>query len=118
MSEWDKIQEYVKSGSESAFTELVREHIDLVHSAALRQVGDAHLAEDVTQAVFLTLSRKAGSLRRGLPLAAWLYQVTRYTAANACRQRSRRMRHEEAAGKERVLEQDESRAWEEVAPYL
>ena len=55
--------EYVRSGSESAFGELVRRHLDLVYSAALRGLGgDQQLAQDVSQGVFMDLARKAASL--------------------------------------------------------
>ena len=69
----------------------------MVYSAALRQVKDRHLAEDVTQCVFLALARKAGGLRRGRSLAAWLLVTTRYLALDALDARARRMHHEREA---------------------
>ncbi|MBL9126001.1 MAG: hypothetical protein JNL97_00070, partial [Verrucomicrobiales bacterium] len=67
------LRRYVQDGSEAAFTELVRRHVDLVYSAALRLVGgDRHLAQDVTQVVFLDLCRKARALARRESLAGWL----------------------------------------------
>jgi len=51
-SDQQLLRDYAGSRSEAAFAELVRRHIDLVYSAALRLVIDAHQAEDVTQGVF------------------------------------------------------------------
>src|SRR3954467_11846067 len=86
-------------GSEKAFATLVRRHIDLVYSAALRQVQDPHTAADVTSAVFIILARKAGELRDHMIIPAWLHRTTSYTARKALRARQRRSSHEQAAAR-------------------
>src|SRR5687768_3820476 len=88
------LERYARSRDEAAFGALVRRHLDLVYSAAARRVGDRHLAEDVTQAVFVVLAKKANSVRRSTaPLAAWLLTTVRYAAANALKTERRRRRH-------------------------
>jgi hypothetical protein len=73
------------NGSQDAFAQLVRRHSDFVYSAALRQVHDPHLAEDVTQAVFILLSKKASSLKEETQIMGWLFNVARYASLNALR---------------------------------
>src|SRR5688572_16879623 len=90
------LQRYAHERDEKAFALLVRRYVDLVYSAAVRRVGDRHLAEDVTQAVFVILAQKANTIRGG-PLSAWLLSTVRYAAANALKMENRRRQHEHAA---------------------
>src|SRR5689334_22999086 len=89
---------YAHHHSESAFRQLVERHINLVHSAALREsTGNACLAEDITQAVFTELARRATELVRHPALAGWLYTCVRRMAANLRRAEERRQRREQEA---------------------
>jgi len=74
------LAQYAQHQAEDAFTELVRRHLPLVYSAALRQVHSPQLAEEVAQSAFTDLARNAHQLAPETIFTAWLYQVTRRTA--------------------------------------
>ena len=113
------VENYHRQGSEEAFAEMVRRHISLVYSGALRRVGIAAQAQEITQAVFIILARKAASLRPDTVLEGWLYETTRLTALNFLREERRRQLHEqEAYMQSTVQESGEACAWEQLAPLL
>jgi RNA polymerase sigma factor (sigma-70 family) len=80
------LHRYANGRDEAAFTALVRRHGPMVKSVARRTVRDQHLTDDIAQAVFLVLARKAGRLSRPDRLAGWLFGVTRRVAARAAAQ--------------------------------
>src|SRR5947207_9331144 len=96
-SDLELLQQYVRQNSEEAFAALVRRHLNLVYSAALRQVRSPQLAEEVAQSVFTDLARNVRKLKRHTILTAWLYQVTRRTAIDVVRRESRRQWREHIA---------------------
>jgi RNA polymerase sigma factor (sigma-70 family) len=111
--------EYAENGTESAFRELVARYIDLVYSTALRKVGgDAHLAEDVAQTVFLHLAKKARKIPKGVMLGGWLHQATRNVAGTVTRAERRRQVRERHAVHMNALENDSSSSLDQVAPIL
>ena len=115
------LQEFAGNRSEPAFAELVRRHVDLVYSAALRQVnGDVHLARDVAQRVFIDLARKAKALGSHASLVGWLYTSAHHAAAHAVRSERRRRTHEQEAHAMHEIDRagNASPDWEQLRPTL
>ena len=94
-SDFELLREYAENRSEPAFDLLVEKYLRLVYSTALRHVRDSHLAQDVSQAVFIVLARKAHTLRKGTLLGGWLYRTTCFAAADTMKKQRRRAYHEQ-----------------------
>ena len=116
-----RLRQYVDEGSEAAFAALVQAHLNLVYGAALRETaGDAAAAEDIAQAVFTQLARKARRLVGRPSIAGWLYLTVRHVAANARRaDRHRRQREQEAQVMDELRDElSPDEAWRRVRPVL
>ena len=115
----DLVQAYVARKSEQAFETLVARHVNLVYSTALRQTRDPHLAEEITQAVFIILARKADSLGARTILPAWLYRTAIFASADALKSKRRRAQRELAAHlQSETLSAETDSAWNLISPLL
>lgn len=117
MDDRELLAAYVSSQSAKAFEEIVRANAGIVYAAARRQVRDAHLAEDVTQAVFILLTKKAKRVQGSL--AGWLIVATRYASRDALKIARRRQIHERAAAQMPATTSEQpSPRWDEYAEHL
>ncbi|HEX3720251.1 MAG TPA: DUF6263 family protein [Verrucomicrobiae bacterium] len=112
------LREYAERGSEEAFSSLVARHINKVYSAALRNTGKPHQAEEITQAVFVILAKKARSLDRRVILSGWLYQTARLAAVTFIRGEIRRVHREQEAHMQTLSNEKEPDVWKQIAPLL
>lgn len=117
------VRDYAASRSEAAFAALVSRHVNFVYSTALRQVNDPHLAQEVTQAVFVILAQKAGKLSGRVILTGWLFKTARYAALAQIRAEAKRRRRELEANVQADMRTDfQSSAadeqWNAMAPLL
>jgi RNA polymerase sigma factor (sigma-70 family) len=116
-SDLDLLGQFTRDHSQDAFTALVNRHVNLVHSAALRQVRSPQLAEEVSQSVFSDLARNAGKLKPDTILTAWLYQVARRTAIDVVRRESRRQLREQIVTEMNAMNATTA-DWTHIEPFL
>jgi RNA polymerase sigma factor (sigma-70 family) len=118
LSDIELLSRYAANGSEEAFAALVARHASLVYSVALRRVGNRHLAEDVTQTVFILLARKAHLFGNRSMLQGWLHKTAWFTADNVLKTTIRRQNREQEAFMQSRLNEPESDPWARIAPLL
>ena len=112
------LRQYAENHSDEAFAELVTRHVNLVYSVALRQTGHPQNAEEITQAVFIILAKRAAGLRHERALSSWLFQATRFTAINFMRSEIRRQNREQEAHMQTILNESGGEVWPKIAPLL
>ncbi len=119
LSDADLLNEFARNDSEAAFAVLVERYLSLVHSVALRQTNDPQHAQDISQAVFIILARKASGLDSKTRLSGWLYHTARLATANFQRAEWRRTRREQEVFMQSRTNEDSSEdVWLELSPQL
>ena len=118
IDDMDLVRQYARNNSEEAFATLVSRHVNLVYSVAVRQVRDAHLAQEITQTVFIILARKAASLSPKTVISGWLYRTARYASAKALTLRRRRETREQEAYMRAQSNDTPADTWRYIEPLL
>jgi RNA polymerase sigma factor (sigma-70 family) len=108
---------FIEKNDESAFAAIVDRHGPMLLAQCRRLLGDMALAEDVLQATFLVLARKARAIRRRDSLASWLYGVAQRLSRQARLAETARSRREKTAGEHREPAQNDP-GWEELLRVL
>ncbi len=118
LDDYQLLRRFVDVGCEEAFNQLVNSHIDSVYSVSLRETNDPVLAQDVTQAVFLTLLQKASTIGSKTVLSGWLFNTARFAAKNAMRQERRRRDIEQESIEEASQNTGHVDTWQAIEPVL
>src|ERR1035437_3593403 len=119
MDDMTILREYATRNSEAAFETLVTRRVGFVYAAALRQVRDPHLAEEITQAVFIILAQKAGRISDKTILAGWLFKTTRFAAIAQTRELVKHQRRElEVFMQSEIQSAAPDPLWEQMSPLL
>jgi RNA polymerase sigma factor (sigma-70 family) len=114
----DLLERFVLHQEEAAFAALVRRHGPMVRAVAQRVLGHVADADDVFQAAFLLLARKAEGIRQGASVGGWLHRVAFRLALEAKAQKQRRQAQERHAAVLRTQEPRIDLAWRELQGAL
>jgi len=97
MQDEEYIAQFVDEGNQEAFQAVVSRYSAMVYSVCVRELGDKFMAEDASQAVFITLARKAHTLRRRAALPRWLFRTALFVVSNMKRDEKLRKKREKEA---------------------
>src|SRR5579871_718250 len=117
-SDAELLRRFVSHDEEAAFEMLLRRHGPMVLRVARRVLGSESDAEDVFQATFLLLARRAGAIRKRESVASWLHGVSHRLALSARGKRARRQERERRAAEARAMETPPGSAWNELEETL
>src|SRR5689334_16365220 len=118
MKDIELLAEYVETGSETAFAQLVDAHVHGVYATARRVLGNEQLAEEVAQDTFCLLARKAAFLPEATVVGAWLHRSTWHLAMKALRAEGRRRSREQLWSTLPMNSSDRESLWSRIEPIV
>jgi RNA polymerase sigma factor (sigma-70 family) len=110
----DLITRFLDGDRQNAFRALVEKHSAMIYGCARRIVGDHETAQDVTQAVFILLSRKAPDLKNHRSITGWLYRCASLVSRDALKLSRRRAARE----RDSLVAEPDADRWAEIAVHL
>lgn len=117
MDDIQLLRVYVAEDSQEAFRVLLQRHVNLVYSVAMRKTGNAAMAEEVSQAVFILLFKKAATFKPHTILSGWLYRATCFAANDILKaERRRQLREQEVY--ETMQNTGGTTVWSAIEPWL
>jgi RNA polymerase sigma factor (sigma-70 family) len=114
----DLLQGFLERRDEAAFTAIVERHGPMVLGVCRSVLRHRQDAEDAFQATFLTLARKASSVRRREAVASWLHGVAYRVALRARAAGARRQAREARAAVPALAGAADDLSWGEVRALL
>jgi RNA polymerase sigma factor (sigma-70 family) len=112
------VERFATHHDEAAFTILVKRHGPMVLGVCRRVLRDWQAADDVFQATFLVLARKASSIRKRESVGSWLHGVAQRLAVRAKETAARRQEREKRAAARSVASAAADAMWREVGAVL
>jgi RNA polymerase sigma factor (sigma-70 family) len=118
MNDSELLRQFVDTGSDSLFAQIVERHVHAVYWTAHRVLQNNHLAEEVAQDAFCLLARKAAALPPSTILVSWLHRTTWHLAMKTLRGEQRRQAREQGAMTMTMNSPDQESLWTRIEPLL
>jgi RNA polymerase sigma factor (sigma-70 family) len=118
LADGELLERFVKAHDDAAFSVLIERHGAMVQGLCRRMLGNLHDAEDVCQATFLVLARRASAIRKSTVLSSWLHGVACRMAAHLKRDRARRRCRERRSQRSITANPANEVSWREAQTIL
>jgi RNA polymerase sigma factor (sigma-70 family) len=117
-SDGQLLERFTAHRDEAAFAALMDRHGPMVLAVCRGVLHDSHDAEDVFQATFLVLVRRADAVRKQESVGSWLHGVAYRLAARARLEAARRRARESRRATMRIAEPVDDALWHDLRPVI